>query len=84
MKLSSTAEMQEKKKHDYHQTSQEISDQSTGFAASVYKYSHGVSDLSELLRNVLGPLMEEERAASLRLLDVASSFSSWKTGGHGN
>lgn len=41
-----------------------------------------VSDLRELLRNVLEPLMEEERAASLRLLEVASNFSSWKTGGH--
>ena len=46
---------------------------------SVYKYSHSVSDLRELLRIVLWPFKEEERAAGLRLLEVASCFSSWKT-----
>lgn len=51
-------------------------------SCSVYKYSHSVSDLRELLREVLAPLMEDVRAARLQPLEVASSFSSWKTGGH--
>lgn len=61
-----------------------LSRERTGSVPAVCKHSHSASDLRELPRNTLGPLMEEERAASLRLLDVASSFSSWKTRGHRN
>lgn len=41
-----------------------------------YTNTHRESDASKLSSNMLPSLMEEERAASLKLLDVVSSFSS--------